>query len=208
MTIDFEDGDEKKGAESGVIALQYHSPGAFEIRFKNIRIKPAPTVAAELAKCPICGKDASLDYQTEYEGSFYAFNSDGCRQKWTKQRSESLYHRIGGKAAMDAAVAKFYTKVLADKRINGFFEDVDMKRQARKQNEFLSAAFGGPKPWKGKDLRTAHQNLDGLSDEHFAAVAENLQATLTELEVPGKLIEEAMAIAGSVKDDVLGKKKD
>jgi hypothetical protein len=39
-TVDFDDTDEKKRAADGVLALQYHAPGNFEIRFKDIRIKP------------------------------------------------------------------------------------------------------------------------------------------------------------------------
>ena len=145
--------------------------------------------------------------RAEYEKKTYAFNSASCRGKWEKQREQSLYHRLGGEPAMGAAITGFYKKVLADERINGSFEDVDMKRQARKQKAFLSAAFGGPEPWKGKDLRTAHKNLDGLDDSHFDAVAENLQATLTELKLDQKLIDEVMAIAGSVRGEVLNRKK-
>jgi hypothetical protein len=39
-TVDFDDADEKKRSMEGVLALQYHAPGNFEIRFKDIRIKP------------------------------------------------------------------------------------------------------------------------------------------------------------------------
>jgi len=38
----------------------------------------------------------------------------------------SLYERIGGEAAIDAAVELFYQKVLSDDRIKHFFSDVDM----------------------------------------------------------------------------------
>ncbi|MFT4548232.1 MAG: hemoglobin [Verrucomicrobiales bacterium] len=172
-----------------MIALQYHSPGAFEVRFKNIRIKPAGQKQAAInTECPICGKPANADHSTEYEGTAYAFHSNGCKDKWVKQRTESLYHRIGGKAAMGAAIEQFYVKVLADKHINGFFEDVDMKRQKRKQQAFLSAVFGGPTPWKGKDMRAAHKNLVDVDETHFAAVAGHLQSTLTDLKVPEELI--------------------
>jgi len=171
--------------------------------------KPAPVKETQdaPAKCPICDKQVDPKITTEYEKKSYAFNSAECRDKWKKQREASLYQRLGGKPSMDAAITLFYKKVLADERINGFFEDVDMKRQAKKQKAFLSAAFGGPEPWKGKDLRTAHKNLDGIKDAHFDAVAENLQSTLTELKIDEKLIAEVMAIAGSVRDEVLNKKK-
>lgn len=170
--------------------------------------KAAPKkAAAAKAKCPICENEVNPECTTQYEDNTYAFNSGECRDKWKKQRAESLYQRLGGKPAMDAAITLFYKKVLADERINGFFEDVDMKRQARKQQAFLSAAFGGPDPWKGKDLRNAHTNIVGLNDAHFDAVAENLQATLSELKIDEKLINEVMTIAGSVRDDVLNRKK-
>ena len=44
--------------------------------------------------------------------------------------TQSLYEKIGGDAAVNAAVDIFYRKVLADDRINQFFEGVDMDKQA------------------------------------------------------------------------------
>ncbi len=128
-----------------------------------------------------------------------------CPITWQEDRKNSLYEKLGGKAALEAAVDSFYVKVLADERIKHFFDDINMKRQIRKQKEFLAAAFGGPVPWTGKDLRKAHSNIPGLNETHFNAVAENLQKTLEELHVKKELIDQVMAIAGSVKDQVLNK---
>ena len=121
--------------------------------------------------------------------------------------SESVYDKIGGEAAMDAAVDIFYRKVLADDRISRFFEGVDMDTQAAKQKAFLTMALGGPNNYTGKDMRDGHAHLvkAGLNDSHFDAVMEHLGATLTELKVPGDLIGEAAAIAESTRNDVLGK---
>lgn len=121
--------------------------------------------------------------------------------------SPSLFDRIGGEAAVDAAVDKFYAKVLADDRIKHFFVSVDMDRQRQKQKLFLTYAFGGPVKYSGKSMRAAHAKLveeQGLNHDHFVAVAENLQATLEDLSVPEELIGEVMAIAASTHDDVLG----
>lgn len=120
---------------------------------------------------------------------------------------ETLYDRLGGEPSVDAAVDLFYAKVLADDRIKRFFNDVDMDRQRQKQKLFLTYAFGGPVKYTGKSMRAAHAKLvaeQGLNHDHFVAVAENLQATLEELNVPEELIGEVMAIAGSTHDDVLG----
>ena len=121
--------------------------------------------------------------------------------------SDTLFDKIGGEAAVDAAVDIFYRKVLADDRINSFFEDVDMDKQAAKQKAFLTMAFGGPHNYTGEDMRKGHAHLveRGLNDSHFDAVMEHIGATLTELNVPGELIAEAAAIAESTRNDVLGK---
>ena len=54
-------------------------------------------------------------------------------------------------------------------------------------------------------MRKAHANIPGLNESHFNAVAENLQKTLEELHVKKELIDQVMAIAGSVKDQVLNR---
>ena len=119
----------------------------------------------------------------------------------------TLFEKIGGEAAVDAAVDIFYRKVLADDRISSFFEGVDMDKQAAKQKAFLTMAFGGPHNYTGKDMRDGHAHLvaNGLNDTHFDAVMENLGATLQELNVPDELIQEAAAIAESTRNDVLGR---
>ena len=39
VTIEFDDKNADKAAKGGIFGLQYHSPGGFEVRFKNIRVK-------------------------------------------------------------------------------------------------------------------------------------------------------------------------
>jgi hemoglobin len=119
----------------------------------------------------------------------------------------SLYEQLGGEEAVDAAVDLFYQKVLADDRVNGYFEGVDMQRQAAMQKGFLTFAFGGPNHYAGRDLRAAHVHLvkQGLNDSHFDVIVEHLGATLEELGVPEELIQRAADIANSVRNDVLNK---
>ncbi|ORU92433.1 MAG: globin [Cycloclasticus sp. symbiont of Bathymodiolus heckerae] len=121
--------------------------------------------------------------------------------------SDSLYEKLGGEAAVDAAVDLFYRKVLADDRINNFFDGVDMAGQLAKQKAFLTMAFGGPNNYTGADLRTGHAHLveRGLNDSHFDAVVENLGATLTELGISDELIGEVVAVCEPTRNDILGK---
>lgn len=112
-----------------------------------------------------------------------------------------LFERLGGHAAVEAAVDIFYGKVLADPHISHFFDSVDMDAQRTKQKRFLAMAFGGPQ-YPAPSLRKAHAHMK-LEESHFGAVAGHLQATLEELKVPKDLIGEVMAIAASTHDDVL-----
>ncbi|MEO0794929.1 MAG: group 1 truncated hemoglobin [Verrucomicrobiota bacterium] len=120
----------------------------------------------------------------------------------------TLYDKLGGEPAIDAAVDIFYVKVLADDRIKHFFEGIDMDKMRDHQKKFLTFAFGGPSRYSGRSMGPAHARLVeemGLNDTHFDAVIENLGATLVELNVPEELINEAAGIALSVRDDVLGR---
>lgn len=116
----------------------------------------------------------------------------------------SLFERIGGAAAVDAAVDIFYGKVLADERISHFFKNVNMGAQRAKQKAFLTVAFGGPSGYTGKNMRNAHAHMN-LTEAHFDAVMENIGQTLKQLNVPDDLIAEAAQIALSTKNDVLNR---
>jgi len=121
--------------------------------------------------------------------------------------TQSLYEKLGGEPAVNAAVDIFYRKMLTDDRVSRFFEGVDMDRQAAKQKAFLTMVFGGPAEYSGKDMYEGHKHLIkmGLNDSHVDAVIENLGSTLTELGVANDLIQEVANIANSVRDDVLGR---
>ncbi|MDH5382101.1 MAG: group 1 truncated hemoglobin [Cyclobacteriaceae bacterium] len=116
---------------------------------------------------------------------------------------KTLFERIGGMDAVNAAVDIFYKKVLADDSINHFFTKTNMKEQAGKQKAFLAYAFGAPMAYTGKKMREAHAHMN-LTEDHFNAVAGHLVSTLKELNVEQGIIDEVVAVAVSTKDDVLG----
>lgn len=125
----------------------------------------------------------------------------------TLRAVKSLYERLGGEAAVLAAVHVFYEKVMADELVRPFFADLDIAAQTQKQVAFMAWAFGGPSEYKHRDLRTAHARLvdRGLTDAHFDAVASHLAATLRELDVAPELVEEALAIIAPTRREVLNR---
>jgi len=118
---------------------------------------------------------------------------------------QTLYERLGGEAAIEAAVVVFYEKVMADAELARFFAGLDMEAQIKKQIAFMTMAFGGKNQYTGRDLRTAHARLvaKGLNEAHFDAVARHLKDTLVQLEVERQTIDEVLAIVGTTRSDVL-----
>jgi hemoglobin len=120
----------------------------------------------------------------------------------------TLFERIGGHAAVDAAVERFYEIVLGDDRIRHFFVGADMQRQATHQRAFLTYAFGGSPGYAGRSMQQAHGRLVrdmGLSDAHFDAVLDNLGAALRDLGVAPDLVAEVLATAETTRAAVLGR---
>eukprot|EP01006_Ploeotia_vitrea_P067725 TRINITY_DN98215_c0_g1_i1.p1 TRINITY_DN98215_c0_g1~~TRINITY_DN98215_c0_g1_i1.p1 ORF type:complete len:161 (+),score=10.04 TRINITY_DN98215_c0_g1_i1:72-554(+) len=119
-----------------------------------------------------------------------------------KPASATIFDRIGGQASVNAAVEIFYGKVLSDQRVNHFFKNTDMKAQRAKQAKFLAFVMGGPEKWKGKSMYEAHKGMK-ITEEHFGAIAEHLQSTLQELNVPKNIINEIMTTVASTHDDIV-----
>ncbi len=121
--------------------------------------------------------------------------------------SKTLFEKVGGESAVSATVAKLYEKVLDDDLLAPYFDDIDIERLRRSQSAFVMMAFGGPNNYSGQSLRKAHARLvkNGLSDEHFDAVATHLADSMRELSVPNDLITEAMATVETTRDDILNR---
>lgn len=121
---------------------------------------------------------------------------------------KTLFEKIGGAAAVEAAVDIFYDKVLADRRVNVFFASTDMAKQRAHQKRFLTYAFGGAEKYTGQSLRTVHSNLvaeKGLNDEHFNIIVTHLGTTLAELGVTQDCIKEVVQITESIRNEILNR---
>lgn len=121
----------------------------------------------------------------------------------------SIYEQLGGAAAIEKAVDLFYRRMLSDERVAEYFDGIDMERQAAKQKAFLTMVLGGPNSYTGKDMREGHKHLvaRGLNDKHVDVVIEHLGAVLSELGANSDQIAQVAALANSVRDDVLSRRK-
>jgi hemoglobin len=95
------------------------------------------------------------------------------------------------------------TRILADGRINKWFAHASASPEntaayKAKLTAFICQNVGGPCKYTGRDMVAAHKGR-GITNEAFAAVAEDLVATLDQLKVPAKEKGEVLTIIGSLK---------
>jgi hemoglobin len=118
----------------------------------------------------------------------------------------SLYDLLSDdRRAMHSVTRALYKKVVADELLAPYFRSVDVDRQASMLAEFLAMAFGGPHAYSGRDLRSAHAQLPGLTDMHFDLVVSYLADTLREFGVADGDIATVAAVAETVRDHVLNR---
>ena len=114
----------------------------------------------------------------------------------------TLYDRIGGADAVEAAVERFYEKVWLDARLGRYFDDVDRDRLKAHQRSFLGAALGGPEASSGVSMRDAHRGL-GITDDSYDRVVSHLVETLGELGVETAVIREAVALLTPLRAEIV-----
>lgn len=114
----------------------------------------------------------------------------------------TLYDALGGRLAIEAAVAEFYNRVLADPELAPFFRQTDLKRLKSHQRAFVAMALGGPAGYNGRAMHTAHAGR-GIADAHFDRVAGHLAETLRSLGVAEPLVGDVLAAIAPLRGDIV-----
>ncbi|CAK57654.1 unnamed protein product (macronuclear) [Paramecium tetraurelia] len=117
-------------------------------------------------------------------------------------QNKTIFDKLGGQANIDAAVVKFYQKVLSDPSVSHYFKNTDMKKQTENQQKFLTMAFGGPNNYTGRDMKAGHAGL-GITTVAFNTIVKHLGDTLKEMGVPAEVIAEAAAVAETTRADIV-----
>lgn len=115
---------------------------------------------------------------------------------------QSLYEQLGGADAIEAVVAGFYERMLADPEIAVFFRGVQMSRQHRQQVAFFTQALGGPAIYQGKDMVTAHKGM-GITAHHFGLLVKHLSATLHEAGATPAHIDQILGLLGPLQGQIV-----
>lgn len=114
----------------------------------------------------------------------------------------TIFHEIGGDAALTAVTEDFYRRVLADTRLAGYFRNSDMARLKHTQAAFLGAALGGPKPYTGLSIADAHRGRN-IGQLQFDLVVGHLTDALAACGVPGPTVAAIIGVIAPLSDDIV-----
>jgi len=117
--------------------------------------------------------------------------------------SKSLYDRLGGAPGIAALVDDVVAAHLANPAVQTRFhnaKDLDhLKKMAR---EFFGAGAGGPDPYSGKDMRTAHLGMN-ISEEEYLAVMDDIMGVLLKHGMDDGTQKDVLAILYSLKGEII-----
>lgn len=91
---------------------------------------------------------------------------------------DSLYRQLGGQPGLTKLMDDFMTRLLADKRMNPFFKDVDHQHVKAQLVAQFCEVSGGPCKLKGPDMKKAHEGMD-ITRRDFNALVEVLQDSMS-----------------------------
>ena len=121
----------------------------------------------------------------------------------TAGSNASLYERIGGAAAIEALVDRFYVRVIADDGLRPYFDHVALDKLQRMQVEFFSAALDGPVSYGGRSMIHAHQGRR-ITRLHLQAFVDHLFATLADYALSDDDRYAIISRINTCADDVIG----
>lgn len=120
-------------------------------------------------------------------------------QKPLSLEHASLYWRLGGPDAINAAVDETIKLSKADSRLAGRLSGA-CAPQLKTQ---LCAATGGPCTYTGRGMKTAHKGMN-ITEAEFGAVAQNLVSVLDAFKVSEKEKNELVGLIAPMKGEIVG----
>ena len=120
----------------------------------------------------------------------------------TVQPKPTLFERLGGEANVRKIVNDVLDKNSRNPLIAYHFNKIDMKSLKEKAFEFFSMGTGGPHQYAGRDMRTAHADMNISLKEYNSATEDTLSA-LDENGVGQEEKNEVLAILEHLKADIV-----
>lgn len=115
----------------------------------------------------------------------------------------SLYDRLGGAAGIAAVVDDAMSAHMANPIVQTRFQSIkDIEHAKKMAREFFGAGSGGPEPYTGRDMRTAHRGMN-ISEQEYVAVMDDIMGTLDKHRIDEATKKDVLAILYSLKNEIV-----
>lgn len=114
---------------------------------------------------------------------------------------DATYKAFGERDGIYKLMNDFMRELLADDRTRPFFEHVDQQRVILMLTDQVCYATGGPCEYKGRSMADAHHGM-GVKREHFNALVEDLQTSMTRFKIPFRDQNKLLAVFAPMYRDV------
>ncbi len=116
--------------------------------------------------------------------------------------SDTLFERLGREEGIRNISSDVVDLHLDNPTISARFAASDTSKLKRTVTEFFISGSGGPDVYKGKDMRTAHQNMN-ISDNEYMAAVDDVMAALDKNGVGQREKEEVLFVFYSLRPEVV-----
>ena len=120
----------------------------------------------------------------------------------SSDQSATLYQRVGGRAAIAAAVDDAIGNIAADPRINRRFANASVSHLQSDLVDLLCMRTGGPCTYRGGNMSAVHEGMYIRADE-FDALIEDLARSLDKFNVPAREQPEVLAILRQMQSAII-----
>lgn len=115
----------------------------------------------------------------------------------------SLYERLGAMDGINSIVSDTIALHVENEEISHYFEGVDLDNLAHHVAAFFAAGTGGPADYQGRDMTSAHADMN-MSDADFDSAVADVLTAVKSNGVDDESAAEVAAILESLRPAVMG----
>lgn len=115
----------------------------------------------------------------------------------------SLYERLGRHEGITRIVHDVMAAHLANPLVKARFENIrDLDHATQMAVEFFCAGSGGPQPYTGRDMLSAHRGMN-ISEQEFVSVMDDIVGALRKSDVDEPTRGEVIGVLWSLKEQII-----
>ena len=114
----------------------------------------------------------------------------------------TLYERLGGEESIRRIAGDIFDNHKENDVVKARYQDSDRDKVVQLVTEFICAGTGGPQEYTGRNMLDTHRGMN-ISEQEYMAVLDDILAALEKNGVGERETQEILAIAYSLRGEIL-----